>query len=260
MIRPVDYKQTDPRWAAVDYSAPGEKTDIRESGCGPTAAAMVAATWGHPEENPATAAAWALEHGYKAPHQGTYYAFFEPYLARFGIKCRQLNWQRIDRAGQGYGGPYHEKVLTALAEGALVIACMGPGLWTKGGHFVVLYGVTGGMAMVADPASSNPVRTMGDWGRFRREVKYYFVCRRPEGGGQEDEDMTQEQFNAMMDKYLEERAGLPGSEWARDAHRWAAETGMVKGDGRGSMQWQGFLTRESAAVLLRRLYDMTAGR
>ena len=39
--QPVSYLQTDPRWGSLDYSAPGEKTTIRASGCGPTAMAMV---------------------------------------------------------------------------------------------------------------------------------------------------------------------------------------------------------------------------
>ena len=45
MIQPVSYLQTDQRWGSLDYSAPGEKTTIAASVCGPTAMAMVLATW-----------------------------------------------------------------------------------------------------------------------------------------------------------------------------------------------------------------------
>ena len=68
--RPVSYLQTDPRWSAKDYSARGGKTTIGASGCGPTAMAMVLATWADPQVTPATECAWALAHGYKAPARG----------------------------------------------------------------------------------------------------------------------------------------------------------------------------------------------
>ena len=45
MKQPVSYLQTDPRWGGQDYSAAGERTTIGASGCGPTAMAMVLATW-----------------------------------------------------------------------------------------------------------------------------------------------------------------------------------------------------------------------
>ena len=44
------------RWSAKDYSARGEKTTIGASGCGPTAMAMVLATWADPQVTPATGA------------------------------------------------------------------------------------------------------------------------------------------------------------------------------------------------------------
>ena len=80
--QPVSYLQTDPRWAKKDYSAKGEKTTIGASGCGPTAMAMVLATWADPAVTPETECAWALSHGYKAPNQGTYYGYFRPAAER----------------------------------------------------------------------------------------------------------------------------------------------------------------------------------
>ena len=43
-MKPISYLQTNPLWKNVDYSAKGEKTDIGESGCGPTCMAMIIAT------------------------------------------------------------------------------------------------------------------------------------------------------------------------------------------------------------------------
>ena len=47
-----------------------------------------------------------------------------------------------------------QKIVDALASGELVVAIMGPGHFTKSGHFIVLRGVTAdGKILVADPAS-----------------------------------------------------------------------------------------------------------
>ena len=109
--QPVSYLQTDPRWSAKDYSARGEKTTIGASGCGPTAMAMVLATWADPQVTPATECAWALAHGYKAPRQGTYYGYFPPAAARYGLTCRQMNWSSL------YGNP--NSSLHAQAKGEI---------------------------------------------------------------------------------------------------------------------------------------------
>ena len=121
--QPVSYLQTDPKWANISYSAKGESTTIGRAGCGPTAMAMVLATWADPAVTPKTEAAWALAHGYKYPHQGTAYSYFVPAAKRYGLECRQITPAYI------YGNansPYHEEAKKALDNGDLVIACMGP--------------------------------------------------------------------------------------------------------------------------------------
>ena len=73
--QPVYYMQTDPKWANVDYTAKGEtKNTLKISGCGPTSAAMLVATLKDKSVTPVEAAKWSLDHGYKAPNQGTYYS------------------------------------------------------------------------------------------------------------------------------------------------------------------------------------------
>ena len=91
MTQPIRYLQTDPRWAKLDYSAKGEKTTIGASGCGPTAMAMVLATWADKSVTPKSECAWALSRGYKAPKQGTYYGYFTPAAKRYGLKAYMLN-------------------------------------------------------------------------------------------------------------------------------------------------------------------------
>ena len=176
MTQPIRYLQTDPRWAKLDYSAKGEKTTIGASGCGPTAMAMVLATWADKSVTPKSECAWALSRGYKAPKQGTYYGYFTPAAKRYGLKAYMLNSTTI------YGkqdSPYHAKAKAALDQGHLVIACMGPGLWTSSGHFVLLWKLQGNTVFLNDPASTRLARTQGNYALFRKQVKYYFVVERP---------------------------------------------------------------------------------
>lgn len=197
MTRPVSYLQTDPRWGSKDYSAKGEKTSISASGCGPTAMAMVLATWADASVNPETECAWALAHGFKAPHQGTYYGYFVKAAARYNLSCQQLNGASI------YGNansPLHEQAKKALNEGCLVIACMGKGNWTRSGHYVLVYDINGDIIYINDPASTLARRTIGDYALFKQQVKYYWVIKPPKK--KEDElDMTiDEMIGKMTDK------------------------------------------------------------
>lgn len=196
--QPVSYLQTDPKWAALDYSAPGEKTTIAASGCGPTAMAMVLATWADPSVNPKTECAWALAHGYKAPRQGTYYGYFAPAAARYGLKARQLSWTNI------YGNSkssLHEEARKAVEAGHLVIACMGKGLWTSSGHYVLVWKIQGNTIYINDPASTRSARTQGDYSLFKQQVKYYWVIERPENI-KEEPDMTEKEVKELLEEYL----------------------------------------------------------
>lgn len=196
--KPVSYLQTDPKWGSLDYSAAGEKTTIAASGCGPVAMAMVLATWADPTVTPKTECAWALAHGYKAPHQGTYYGYFVPAGARYGLRVTQLNWTSL------YGkanSAYHAQVRDALDRGDLVIACMGKGLWTSSGHYVLVWKIQGNTIYINDPASTRAVRTQGDYNLFKQQVKYYWVIERPENI-KEEPDMTEKEVKELLEEYL----------------------------------------------------------
>lgn len=188
--QPVSYLQTDPKWANISYSAKGESTTIGRAGCGPTAMAMVLATWADPKVTPKTECAWALAHGYKAPHQGTYYGYFVPAARRYGLQCWQVNTANI------YGNtksPHHETARKAIEKGRLVIACMGKGLWTSSGHYVLVWKIQGNTIYINDPASTRLARTQGDYSLFKQQVKYYWVIEAPKTIKKEEPDMTEEQ-------------------------------------------------------------------
>ena len=204
--QPVSYYQTDKRWAGKPYAVKGESSTIGGSGCGPTSMAMVLATWADSRVTPETECAWALKNGFKALKHGTYYAYFAPAARRYGLTCTQLNGASI--AGQ-VNHPLHATVLAAVKAGDLVIACMGPGNWTRGGHFILLWDVDvqRDIAYVNDPASSLTRRTRGSWQLLKREVKFYFRIKRPQAVTipKEDFAMNEKEIAALVEQTIKTR-------------------------------------------------------
>ena len=70
---------------------------------------------------------------------------------------------------------------------------------------------------------------------------------------EEEEPMTQEQFNAMLEQALTQRGQKPPSDWSQTARTWAEEAGIVAGDGNGGNRYQSFATREETIQMLYRL-------
>ncbi len=177
MKRPVHYLQTDSRWKKRNYSAKGESRTIGSSGCGPTAAAMVIATLKDQNVTPVSTAEWSMAHGYKALGQGTYYSYFVPQLAAYGIACKRLNTANL--YGQSSSAA-HTEALNALQNGDWVIACMGRGNWTSSGHFILLYACKDGIVYINDPASTASARTRNTWALFASQVKYLWTITVPD--------------------------------------------------------------------------------
>lgn len=219
--KPVSYLQTDPRWKNKDYSAKGESTTIGASGCGPTAAAMLIETLTGKTFTPEDACKWSLQHGYKAVKRGTYYSYFVPQFAYFGIHCYQLSWENT------YHKPnssVHDKALALLKQGYYLIALMKKGNWTSGGHFVVVWWADG-KVYINDPASKKITRIEGDMNTFRNEAAYYWVIDAREynkSAGKEDDD------EVVTYKTLKD---VPS--WYRPSVQKVVEKGALKGDQNG---------------------------
>lgn len=246
--QPVSYLQIDARWKNKPYAVKGESSTIGGSGCGPTAMSMVLATWADKRVTPETECAWALAHGYKALRSGTYYSYFVPAAKRYGLQCTQLNSASI--YGNG-GSGLHAQVLAALAQGDLIVACMGSGNWTKGGHYILLWDVdvSNDVAYVNDPASTLARRTRGSWKLLRQQVKFYWRIRRPASApsaAKEDTMSTEEirklveetvrvtMKNTIQDAVTQVLADLgraPEPEWSEQEGRWedAKERGITDG-------------------------------
>ena len=73
---------------------------------------------------------------------------------------------------------------------------------------------------------------------------------------EEEDIVTQAQFNQMMEVYLADLATQPPADWSLEDRTWAEQVGLIKGDETGNKQYKSFLTREQMAVLMHRLHDM----
>lgn len=248
-IVPIDYLQTDSRWKSKSYAAKGETSTIGSAGCGPTCAAMVIAALADPSVTPATTAAWSLAHGYKAYHQGTYYAYFEPQMAAYGIKCKQLNGSTVYH-GAGSAKTINAKALEAVKKGNWIIACMGKGDWTSSGHFVLWYGVDGSNALIMDPNSTKASRRKAAIATFQYQAKFYWEIEVPREH-EEDDDMTKEEIFKLMDEWFEQKGYKVPAKSLVPYLDWAYEKGIMTGGA-----YERPATRTEVCIVLKRLYDL----
>lgn len=161
MKQPPNYNQNDKDWKGIMYSRSNKKLTIGNNGCGPTAAADVVAGRWDKTVTPVEMAAKAVKNGYCAEEDGTYRSFFA-YIAGL-YTCKFL------RTGST------EEVKKALLKGAYVVALMGPGYWTKGGHYICCwqYDPVTDRIYANDPASST--RKYATSKSFAKERKEYFI-------------------------------------------------------------------------------------
>lgn len=75
---------------------------------------------------------------------------------------------------------------------------------------------------------------------------------------EEEEEMTQEKFNEMMNKWLEEQAKR-NDVWpsSQEARNWAESNGFIQGDLNGNKMYKKFLTREEMILVLYRVLNST---
>ena len=74
----------------------------------------------------------------------------------------------------------------------------------------------------------------------------------------EEEIVTQEQFNEMMNVWLETQAAREPSNWSQEARRWAESNGFIKGDEKGQKMYKKPLTREEFVQVLYRIENQKA--
>lgn len=131
------YSQLDNRWRYNMYSSVGDSSQtIGTSGCGPTSAAMVVSSI-KGNITPDQMANLYTQYGYRSANQGTYWSAFKWTADVFDI---------------GYSECYKlDDAIAKLKDNHYIIASCNQGLFTYGGHFIVLTGVEGDYIKVYDP-------------------------------------------------------------------------------------------------------------
>lgn len=131
------YLQYQAPWGSQAY---GHGT-IATSGCGPTCLAMVISYLTKSTVLPSDVVNWAGNRYYVAG-SGSSWAIYPAAAQHWGLQCTSISKTSA-------------MVAAELSEGHPVILSMGPGTFTKSGHFIVLSGITeDGRVYVNDPNDS----------------------------------------------------------------------------------------------------------
>ena len=132
----VYYNQADSRWANHPYPAPGyENATVKSAGCGPTCCAMVVSST-REIIYPDVMCDISEQEGFRVSG-GTSWDIF-PYTAqRWNLETREVH--------SSYEA--HQ----ACKDGYFVVANVGSGLWTTGGHYILLVGANETEIEVYDP-------------------------------------------------------------------------------------------------------------
>ena len=99
-------------------------------------------------------------------------------------------------------------------------------------------------------------------GNFYRYFYRYFGLKRGMvedlKNKREEEKVTQQQFDEMMNNWIARQAAKEPEEWSREDREWAESNGIIKGTGAG-FSYRAYCTREQMVAFLHRVYDMTVG-
>ena len=150
------FLQWDPRWGYASY---GDDSVVGLSGCGPTALSMV--LWyltGNEELTPDKIAEYSMQNGYYISGTGTAWLLLEDVPRLYGI------WVTQPKA-DAY------TIKQVLDSGDIVILSMGPGDFTIGGHFIVVYGYTEEGFLVNDPNCVARSRRVWTWEELKDQIK-----------------------------------------------------------------------------------------
>ena len=131
------YSQIDNRWKNHPYTVTGSSNQtIGISGCGPTASAMVVSSI-KGNITPPEMGDLYVRNGFRSTNNGTYWSAFKWTAEQFGI---------------GYEETYSlDTAINLVRNNYYVIASVSEGLFTSGGHFVVIVGVDGDTLKIFDP-------------------------------------------------------------------------------------------------------------
>lgn len=131
------YSQADSRWAKHMYSSINDKSQtIIQSGCGPTSAAMIVSSI-KGEITPDRMGDLFVKYGYRSANSGTYWSSMKWVADAFDIEYSETK--------------SFDTMINKLQNNNYVVAICREGLFTYGGHFIVIVGVDGENLKIYDP-------------------------------------------------------------------------------------------------------------
>ena len=131
------YSQIDPRWKNKLYTSTGNSSQtMGSSACGPTCSAMIVSSI-KGTILPTTMADLYVQYGFRSANNGTYWSAFRWTADVFDIGYKETIY--LDEACRLLQDNYY-----------LIVGC-GNGLFTTGGHFIMLYDYDGTYIKVYDP-------------------------------------------------------------------------------------------------------------
>lgn len=120
------YSQIDSRWKNKMYSSTGNASQtMGSSACGPTCSAMIVSSI-KGTILPTTMADLYVQYGFRSANNGTYWSAF-----RWTADVFDIGYKEIYKLND---------VCDLLEENYMVISACGNGLFTTGGHFILIYG------------------------------------------------------------------------------------------------------------------------
>ncbi|MGN0484325.1 MAG: C39 family peptidase [Lachnospiraceae bacterium] len=155
------FMQWDERWGYKMYS--GNLMGL--TGCGPTCLSMVAVYLsGDTSMDPSWMADFSEEHGYVAEGNGSAWALFSEGGERLGFDVTEIP---LDQ----------QRIIDNLEVGNPIVASMGAGDFTTGGHFIVFSGYQDGKIKVNDPNSRKNSEKLWDYDRISGQIKQLWIFR-----------------------------------------------------------------------------------
>lgn len=163
--QPTNFKQYDSKWKNVVYTKNNTyntSQTIGNSGCGPTAMADIVSTWWDKTVTPVEMSKLAVDGGYRSTNNGTLWSYFKYIAKKYGAS----NFIQTSAYATA------EK---AIQNGAYVICAVGPGVWTKAGHFICWWKVDDSYVYICDPGGSSAARAKSAKSNLRSQATQYFI-------------------------------------------------------------------------------------
>lgn len=172
-----NYRQYDSRWASKRYAG----DTMAGSGCGPTAVANIV------HQLPTTVADYIESIGGTVPGSGTIWSCIDTALDHYGYNGQQLN------GGSLYGtrgSSAEQRWKSAMLTGKYyAILLMGPGVFTRSGHYITITQYDGSRCYVHDPASAAR-DGWHPWSNFAGCVKVFYLADRKDSAGSGTEETS----------------------------------------------------------------------